>query len=96
MQLLSTVEDSFQIDGRGCIVTLTLPEDVCRNIVRKEKIRLIAPSGSTFDTEIEELEVMKKGLLDRTAIGKHLAFTLPQSLTRTDVPRGTEIWLFNE
>jgi len=94
MQLLSTVEDSFQIEGRGRVITFWMPPNA-PVVRRKEAIQLKRSDGILIDTQVEDLEILKRGRID-TDPRECAAFQLSESIIQSDVPRGTEIWLFNE
>jgi hypothetical protein len=94
MQLLSTVEDSFQIEGRGCVVALKPLQDIGRRVHRREPIRLVKPDGSTVDTLIGEIEIVSRRRLPTA--DDLVAFTLPEVASKSDVPNGTEVWLLND
>ncbi len=94
MHLLSTVEDSFQIEGRGCVIALKPLQDVGRHVYRREPIRLVKPDGSTVDTLIGEIEIVSRR---RPPTADDLvAFSLPEVGSKADVPKGTEVWLLND
>jgi hypothetical protein len=94
MQLLSTVADSFQIEGRGCVIALKPLRDVGRSVKRREAIRLITPAGSIIDTRIEEIEFVSRRR--PPTVDDLVAFQLPEVLNKADVPGGSEVWLLND
>ena len=86
MVLLTTVEHSFEVQGRGCYVTPRHWESDLR-ICKMDKIRLKRPGGNTLDTFIDSIE------LGTATSGTFIAIGLPHPIAKQDVPEGTEIWL---
>jgi hypothetical protein len=89
--LLSKVEDVFEIEGRGCVITparssLT-PKDAM--IRRADPIELRKPDGSVVQTHIFDVEMIDYA--DRTK--SSVALVLPREFSKADFPVGTEIWL---
>ena len=91
---LFTVADTFQIEGRGCVLVPGLPcEPGDPNVNRGARIRLRAPCGREIDTFVKEIEMISY----RTRPAKIAApILLPHDLTKDDVPVGTEVLLLEE
>ena len=90
MRHLSTVEDRFEITGRGCVVVPGIPHDCPKDIAvrRGDTIELRKPDGTSLRTRIYEIE-----FCDGPGKRSDVAFLLPPEITKADVPVGTEIWL---
>ena len=91
---LFTVADRFQIDGIGCVLVPGLSgEPGAPNIRRGARIRLRTPGGGEFDTFIKDIEMIS--IRPRP---EKLTFpiSLPRSVTKDDVPVGTEVLLLPE
>jgi translation elongation factor EF-Tu-like GTPase len=86
---LSTVEDAFQISGRGCVVVA--PRSSLQLHVR-DSIQLRKSDGQILDTYVAAIEMLC-GPDVRPDI---MAFQLPTNVNKQDVPKGTEIWLVKE
>lgn len=86
--LLSVVEDLFQIEGRGLIVVPGLPDPSSTVPVlrRGSAVTLRRPDGSRIETFIRELE-----MINRRPPVPFTAFLLPEGLTKSDIPIGTEV-----
>ena len=87
---LSKVEDTFVIEGRGLIIIpgIPYPSDSIRKIRVGEGIVLIRPDGSELNTTISSIE-----MIHRKPPVAHAPFAPSGSLTKEDVPIGTEVWL---
>jgi len=85
----ATVEDSFQITGRGCVIVPSQPRSPEFRLRAKDRIHLRYPDGRILETYIAAIEMIcgPKVVRDR------MAFLLPEPITKSDVPTGTEIWL---
>ncbi|MGH9648594.1 MAG: hypothetical protein ACRD4E_17450 [Bryobacteraceae bacterium] len=89
MTLLAKVQDSFQI-GSKCVIVFKFVTENGRIRV-KEQIQLRTPDGQVKETYIAAIAHVKRSPLspvDRS-IG---TVSLPQDVTKQDVPPGTEIW----
>jgi len=88
---LFTVEDHFQINGRGIVVTGQLEPDSPVFKVGSEVI-LVRPDGEEFVTEvigIEHIKVINNQIFNRNRIGvllKNINF-------KEDIPIGAEVFL---
>ena len=92
MLFLSKVEDTFAIAGRGCVVVPVAPRPDCDFRLRaRSRIQLRRPDGRILDTYIASLE-----MLCGPEVKGHMAFLLPAEITGQDVPKGTEIWVFQD
>ncbi len=80
------MESVFSIGGRGTVIATIRRSD---GAVRcGDKIQLRRPDGSSIDSEILQIELIKKvkGQCQE-------AYMVPGHLPPTKVPIGTEIWL---
>ena len=90
MRFLCTVEDVFEITGRGCVLAPGISEETPPDIkIRaRDPIQLRRPDGSVVRTRIHAVEFLDR--LDRSWCAPVL---LPPEFAKSDVPIGTEIWL---
>jgi hypothetical protein len=84
----ATVEDSFQITGRGCVIVSSQPRSPELRLRAKDRIHLRYPDGRIIETYIAAIE-----MLCGPKVKDGMAFLLPEPITKSDVPSGTEIWL---
>jgi hypothetical protein len=91
MTFISRVEDVFEIEGRGTILTPGFSDAALkdRNIVirRGDSVELRKPDGSALRITITEIEAM------HGARGCFYPIILPKHLSKPDIPIGTEVWL---
>ena len=89
MTLLSTVEDVFEIEGRGCVITPGLGSSTPSPlpIRRSDPISLHRPDGSIIETHVHAIEFLH-GSQHRSCF----PILLPPNITKADVPIGTEVW----
>jgi len=80
MIFLFKVEETFQITGRGLILTPGLGKNHARV---GNKIRLILPDKSFIDTKIMGVE-----------FGNGFPILVGSELKKGDVPADTEVWLY--
>jgi translation elongation factor EF-Tu-like GTPase len=89
---LSTVEDTFSISGRGCVVVPAVPRSSLDFRLRaQDPIQLRTPDGRVLDTYVAGIE-----MICGPKVVDPIAFLLPENVTQQDVPKGTEIWLIQE
>lgn len=89
MVLLSQVEDTFQIAGRGCVVVPAIPRSELNVSLRaKDAIQLRMADGRTVNTYIISME-----MLCGPQVKDGIAFLLPGPITAKEIPKGTEIWI---
>jgi hypothetical protein len=92
MIFLSKVEDSFLIFGRGCVVVAAPSRSHLKGRLHvRDSIQLRIPDGRVLDTFVAGFE-MVCGPVARD----NLIFLLPETISKRDVPTGTEIWLIQE
>jgi len=63
-------------------------ELVKEQIYRRERIQIRTRTGGCISTYIRDIEFINRGA-DQGSV----AFCLPASITREDVPEGSELWL---
>lgn len=90
MEFLSTAENVFEIEGRGCVIDTGLSESALSrfHIRRQDPILLRRPNGSTVATRVHGFDFLY-GPNRRS----RFAIEIPPNLTKADVPVGTEIFL---
>jgi hypothetical protein len=86
--LISKVEETFTIFGRGCCVVPGVPKEGLPHSVRVgDQIELRLPDGSRFQTRIGGIEhaTLIKG-------GSQWPIRFPADVKEEYFPAGTEIW----
>src|SRR5208337_2384973 len=87
---LFTVEDTFLIQGRGLVPVPGIVPQGDERFRIGDKIRLKRPDGSEIEWQIGGLEMLcPRPRPDEVVI-------LLKSLTKDDVPAGTEVWSVNK
>ena len=81
----STIEDVFQIDGRGCIVMPGLLLDDDPHVCVGDPVTLRRPDGTELETTVAGIEMIRT--LNRNA----MPVLLPKEIRKIDVPIGTEL-----
>jgi len=84
VMLWTTIEDIFEVTGRGCFVVPS-PSDLDFRVRVKDRLQLRTPGGVTLNTHITAVEIACGTGPCRMAIG------LPRDLKSSDIPAGTEI-----
>jgi hypothetical protein len=87
---LLTVEDAFQISGRGCLLTPGLPASTKLRLGPRMTVRLVRPDGEVFDSVIKGLDALHNRRTDEPEV--RFFITLPESVSPTEVPPGTTIF----
>lgn len=91
MIALFTVEDRFQIRGRGCVLVPGLSTETGSPVVRVgDAIQLRTPDGRVIDTHIRGVEMINYRRKPERITAPIL---LPPNLSAEDVPVGTEVFL---
>lgn len=92
--LLFTVQDAFQITGRGCVlVPGPSAEPGAQAVQVGDRIRLRKPDGHSVETVIRGLEMLGRRPRPEIITAPIL---LPREFTKEDVPKGTEVWLLSQ
>jgi hypothetical protein len=81
----STIQDVFQIDGRGCVVVPGLLLDADPHVCIGDPAILRRPDGTEIQTFVAGIEMIRT--LDRNA----MPILLPKTVHKNDVPIGTEL-----
>ena len=84
---LSTVEDTFDITGRGLIVAPGIPLDGDWRILIGDPITLERPDGSKLQSTVRGMESFRPS--NTTCI----PLLLETGVTKADVPIGTKLWV---
>ncbi|HEV2597509.1 hypothetical protein [Sphingopyxis sp.] len=84
---LSTVEDTFDISGRGLIVAPGIPLDGNWRIKIGDAITLERPDGSKVESIVRGMESF------RPANATCIPLLLGSGLGKADVPIGTKLWV---
>lgn len=89
--LLFTVEDAFEITGRGCVlVPGPSAEEGSQPIRIGDRLCLRKPDGHSLDTVIAGVEIIGRRPRPKVVTAP---IVLPKDVTKGDVPIGTEVWL---
>jgi hypothetical protein len=89
--LISKVEGTFTLEGRGTVVSPGVPKDgLPRGIRSGDLVELRQPGGYKIQTRIAGVEqaTLIKG-------GSQYPIRFPAEIRAEDVPLGTEIWWVN-
>lgn len=90
--LLYIIDEAFQISGRGCVLAPGISEATSIQVKKGDLVKLVQPSGKTFDSVIHSLDAIHNRSTDKPEI--RILVVLPKSVTKQDVPPGTQlIWL---
>lgn len=85
---LCKVAEVFQLTGRLVVVSDTLYDDFdLRDFRHGSTVELRRPDGSSLTTKAWY------ELYSPTNIGRPMAFSVENSLSKNDIPPGTEVWL---
>jgi hypothetical protein len=87
LKYFSSVEETFMIQGRGCVIMPAWPPDFDFKLRSGDSIQLRNPS-QVLDTQIASIEFVKV-----VAGPSRIAFLLPGDIAKSDVPPQTEIWI---
>jgi hypothetical protein len=88
----ASVQASFEVADRGCVIILVRDEVKGPNaeftLKVKDPIELRRPDGQVLDTYVEGFEMASV-----SAIPGRLVVRLPRSVTKSDAPKGTQVWV---
>ena len=92
LPILFTVEQAFQISGRGCVLVPGIPPTPGLPPVRVgDPIRLVKPNGESIETSVHGVEMINYGQRPRpTTI--YVPISVPHPITKDDVPPGTQVF----
>ena len=82
-----TVSDIVTISGKPILLFPGLPRDLQRTIRVGDQIELRRPDGTRVSTTLAGIEHAR--MLNRIS---QWPLRLPDSISKTDVPVGTEVW----
>jgi hypothetical protein len=89
---VAKIDAVFSIDGIGTVVALPKEADwqlePKEPIHRRERIQIRTPGGGCISTYVREFEMINRGRAQGS-----VAFSLPRSIRKEDVPEGSELWL---
>lgn len=91
---LFTVVDVFAIEGRGYVLVPGLStEPGSTNVKQAARIRLKTPTGKVIDTSVRAIEmILYRNRPEKICI----PISLPDGITKNDVPIGTEVILLGD
>jgi hypothetical protein len=81
----STIQDVFQINGRGCVVVPGLLLDADPRVCIGDPVILRRPDGTELQTTVAGIEMI------RTLDSNAMPILLPKNIHKDDVPIGTEL-----
>jgi hypothetical protein len=87
---LCKVDRVYQLPGRLVIVADTLYDDFDKGWRHGVTVELKRPDGTSLQTQTW----METG--SPTNIGRPMAFSVEKTLTKADIPIGSEVWLVQE
>jgi translation elongation factor EF-Tu-like GTPase len=91
LQFLFTVEQAFQISGRGCVLVPGIPSTVnLPSIKVGDRIRLTKPDGRSIDTTVNGVELINYGAR-KPPENISVPISLPATISKQDVPPGTQV-----
>jgi hypothetical protein len=91
--LLYTIEEAFDISGRGCVLAPGIPESAKVPVRLGDQVRLLPPSGASFESVIHSLDAIHNRRADSPEL--RILVVLPKSVAKQDVPPGTQLFLLN-
>ena len=88
----ANVQACFEVAERGCVIVL-LRDDVkgpnaAFQLKVKDPIQLRRPDGQVLDRYVEGFEMASVSVVQGC-----LVVRLPQSVTKSDAPKGTQVWV---
>lgn len=87
--LLSVVEDVFEIAGRGCVIVPGIPVETSLIVKIDDRLRLLCPDGTSISTHVAGIE-----LINVSCVEPHpIPILLPKVIQKSDVPIGTQLFL---
>jgi len=88
MTFLFTIEEVFEVSGRGCVIVPAIVEGADFKIRPRDAIQLRTPEGRTLSTHIGSVEFLTP------AVGAcRMGILLPSDVLIQDVPKGSDVWL---
>jgi translation elongation factor EF-Tu-like GTPase len=88
MTFLFTIEEVFEVSGRGCVIVPAMVEGADFKIRPRDAIQLRTPEGRTLNTHIASVELLKP------EVGAcRMAIVLPPDVLKHDIPKGSDVWL---
>ena len=92
MFFFANVQACFEVADRGCVIIL-LRDDVKGpnaefQLKVKDPIQLSRPDGQVLDTYVEGFEMASVSVVQG-----RLVVRLPHSVTKSDAPKGTQVWV---
>lgn len=90
-QLLSVVEDVFELRGRGCVITPGVPvaPTPMVSIQIGDALRLVRPDGSSVTTTVAGIEMIGGGSIQP----RPTPLLLHSDISKEDVPPGTRVYV---
>lgn len=92
MQFLFTIEDVFDISGRGCIVVPGIPYSLGLNVKVGAPVLIVSPEGDRLHTRIEAFEMVHR----RTEAPTHAAFAVERDVQKASLKIGSSMYLLGE
>jgi hypothetical protein len=90
--LLFTVVEAFQLSGRGCVLVPGIgPDSGISNVRVGDRIRLIKPDGESIDTAVHGVEMIHYTAM-RPPEKIFVPILLPSTISKADVPPGTQVF----
>ncbi len=88
MKFVNTIDDVFDIGGRGCVVVPGVPFTFGKDVKVGSEIEIRNPSGRIIRTTIKAFEMINRGRPMDSA-----PFLLPRDVKKQDIEAGSEVFL---
>ena len=87
MRYLCTIEDVFQITGRGCVIVPGVPKALPLPLRLGTKLLVRQPNGKTMKTTLHGVEMIHRGrLMD------HVPISFPPHVRKDDLIIGSQVF----
>lgn len=91
MRMICTIEDVFDITGRGCVVAPGVPYEFPVPVGIGARLLVEKPSGERIETKLAGLEMINRG-----KPMNHAPFSVERKTRKTDLPIGSKVFLLEE
>lgn len=88
MHLICEVEEIFEINGVGCVISPGIPHDFPHPVRSSAALVIETPTGSRIETTVQNLMCIRGG---RQRL--HDPFTLASNIQKADIPLGSLVFL---
>ena len=92
MQTLFTIEDVFDIAGRGCVLVPGIPYSLGLDVKPGQALLIVSPDGVQIRTRIAAFEMVN----NRTRPLENAAFAVPRDVKKAQLRIGSMVYLLGE